>query len=81
MKGTKEFNIPIIRANRELVASTDGGLHYPSVLVFSADWGITNGQEQASKKFKYPYCLRCGIKMPQNEEDVAFMDVSLYFLS
>lgn len=78
MKGTKEFNIPIIRANRELVASTNGGLHYPSVLVFNPEWGInTNGQEQGGKRFKYPYCLSGDIKRPQNEEDIAFMDVSL----
>ncbi|XP_015881399.4 uncharacterized protein LOC107417296 isoform X2 [Ziziphus jujuba] len=76
VKGTKEFNIPIIRANRELVASTNGGLHYPSVLVFNPEWGInTNGQEQGGKRFKYPYCLSGDIKRPQNEEDIAFMDI------
>ncbi|TYI52097.1 hypothetical protein E1A91_D12G222300v1 [Gossypium mustelinum] len=32
-KGAKEFNIPIIRTNRKLVASINGGLHNPSPLV------------------------------------------------
>lgn len=71
-KGAKEFNIPIIRANRRLVASTDGGLHDPSVLIFNPYWGIEQAQE--SKSFKYP-CL-CGIQRPQSEEDIAYMNVS-----
>ncbi|KAB2000272.1 hypothetical protein ES319_D12G221000v1 [Gossypium barbadense] len=32
-KGAKVFNIPIIRTNRKLVASINGGLHNPSPLV------------------------------------------------
>lgn len=74
VKGAKEMNIPIIRSNRKLVASTNGGLHDPSILIFNPHyWGIE--QEQASKRFKYPGLSH--IQRPQSEEDIAFMDVSL----
>lgn len=72
-KGATEFNIPIIRANRKLVAFEDGGLHNPSALLFNADWGSGQAQE-LSKRFYYPSLSN--IQKPENEEDIAFMSVS-----
>lgn len=67
------MNIPIIKANRETVASENGGLHHPSPLVFNADWEhrLDHG---ATKRFSYPSIS--GIQRPESEEDIAFMSVS-----
>ncbi|CAL0325246.1 unnamed protein product [Lupinus luteus] len=71
-KGAKELNIPIIRTNRKLVASENGGLHYPSPLVFDASWDY-RPVHPANKRFNYP-SIR-GIQRPESEEDIAFMNV------
>lgn len=76
-KGAMDFNIPIVKANRELVASINGGLKDPSVLVFDPNWGIGRTIEKKNrrtKEFKYPSLT--GIYRPKNEEDIAFMSVS-----
>ncbi|KAF5476867.1 hypothetical protein F2P56_003559 [Juglans regia] len=70
--GAKEFNIPIIRANRKLVASVNGGLNNPSSLVFNPEWGSEKPQS-IDKRFSYPSFS--GTKRPESEEDVAFMSV------
>ncbi|XP_010929519.1 uncharacterized protein [Elaeis guineensis] len=72
MKGAKEFNIPVFRANRRLVASEDGGLHNPSVLLFNSSWG-SNEAPYNNRKFNYSPLY--GIKRPSSEEDIAFMSV------
>ncbi|XP_075660972.1 uncharacterized protein LOC142630809 isoform X1 [Castanea sativa] len=72
VKGVKELNIPIIRANRKLVASVNGGLHNPSVLVFNPEWSKEQPQS-IGKRFHYPSLI--GTKRPKNEEDIAFMSV------
>ncbi|KAK4569304.1 hypothetical protein RGQ29_004631 [Quercus rubra] len=72
VKGVKELNIPIIRANRKLVASVNGGLHNPSVLVFNPEWS-TEQPQSIGKRFHYPSLI--GTKRPKNEEDIAFMSV------
>ncbi|XP_042477019.1 glutamyl-tRNA(Gln) amidotransferase subunit A isoform X3 [Macadamia integrifolia] len=71
-KGAIELNIPIFRANRKLVASHNGGLHDPSVLVFNPEWGSkeTPGQR---KPFSYPSLS--GVKRPDDDEDITFMSV------
>lgn len=74
VKGAKEFNIPIVRANRKLVASVNGGLQYPSVLVFNPQWGTTQHSPN-TKTFKYPSSFN--VRRPSNDEDIAFMTVSL----
>lgn len=71
-KGAVEFNLPIIKANRRLVASENGGLHNPSCLVFNSGWTHEN-VEKGSKRFNYP--ALSGIQRPENEEDIAFMSV------
>ena len=70
----KELNIPIIRPNQKLVASLNGGLHNPSVLVFNPEWS-TQQPQSIGKRFHYPSLI--GSKRPTNEEDIAFMSVSL----
>ncbi|KAJ6869394.1 hypothetical protein NC651_034211 [Populus alba x Populus x berolinensis] len=68
----KELNLPIFAANRELVASENGGLHNPSCLVFNPEW--TDEQvENASNRFSYP--TLSGIQRPKTEEDIAFMSI------
>ncbi|XP_057480966.1 uncharacterized protein LOC130767916 isoform X1 [Actinidia eriantha] len=71
-KNMEEFNIPIIRANRKLVASSNGGLHDPSYLVFTSRWGGEEAQEMINK-FSYPSLS--GVKRPKSEEVIAFMSV------
>ncbi|CAH1439323.1 unnamed protein product [Lactuca virosa] len=71
-KGAKELNIPIIKANRKIVATTNGGLHYPSSLVFNSKWEHEETQDDA-KKFSYPSVS--GVMRPENEEDIAFMTI------
>eukprot|EP00268_Persea_americana_P033499 TRINITY_DN3316_c0_g2_i2.p1 TRINITY_DN3316_c0_g2~~TRINITY_DN3316_c0_g2_i2.p1 ORF type:complete len:571 (+),score=107.38 TRINITY_DN3316_c0_g2_i2:705-2417(+) len=72
VKGAKEFNLPVSRANRKLVASVNGGLHDPSVLVFNPDWDA-NETTHKSRRFSYPSVP--SIKRPDNSEDIAFMTV------
>ncbi|XP_011650446.1 uncharacterized protein LOC101214338 isoform X2 [Cucumis sativus] len=72
LKGAEELNVPIIRANRKLVASENGGLHNPSSLVFNPEWANENVRHK-SKRFCYPPVS--GIKRPNNEDDIAFMSV------
>ncbi|TKY60510.1 glutamyl-tRNA(Gln) amidotransferase subunit Aof mitochondrial isoform X1 [Spatholobus suberectus] len=71
-EGANELNIPIIKANQKLVASENGGLHYPSPLVFNADWNYQPVHHE-NKRFKYPSIS--GIQRPESEEDIAFMSV------
>ncbi|CAL5361716.1 unnamed protein product [Camellia sinensis] len=71
-KGVKEFNQPIIKSNRKLVASANGGLHNPSCLVFNPHWGNEQAQD-VGKKFNIPSLS--GVQRPKNEEDIAFMTV------
>lgn len=75
-KGAAEFNVPVIKANRKLVASENGGLHNPSVLVFNSDWGNEKAQS-VSKRFNYPSVA--DITKPKNEEDIAYLSVSIEF--
>ncbi|XP_048228891.1 glutamyl-tRNA(Gln) amidotransferase subunit A isoform X2 [Ricinus communis] len=72
-KGAKEFNLPITKANRRLVASENGGLHNPSCLVFNPEWTHEHAGKIASKRFSYPALP--GIQRPKSEEDIAFMSV------
>ncbi|XP_065872144.1 uncharacterized protein [Euphorbia lathyris] len=71
--GAVEFNLPIIRANRRIVASKNGGLHNPSCLVFNPEWNHET-VENSSKRFKYPTSSQ-EIHRPQSEEDIAFMSI------
>ncbi|KAL1326706.1 hypothetical protein AAHE18_13G248200 [Arachis hypogaea] len=71
-KAAKEFNVPIIVADRKLVASENGGLHYPSPLIFNADWEYQPLHSE-SKKFECPSISK--IQRPESEEDIAFMSV------
>ncbi|KDP22511.1 hypothetical protein JCGZ_26342 [Jatropha curcas] len=71
-KGAVEFNLPVIRANRRLVASENGGLHNPSYLVFNPEW-TPEHVENASKRFNYPAPV--GIQKPKSEKDIVFMSV------
>ncbi|KAI7985495.1 Glutamyl-tRNA(Gln) amidotransferase subunit A [Camellia lanceoleosa] len=72
IKGVKEFNQPIIKSNRKLVASTNGGLHNPSCLVFNPHWGNDQAQD-LRKKLNIPSLF--GVQRPKSEEDIAFMTV------
>ncbi|MED6192002.1 hypothetical protein PIB30_006149 [Stylosanthes scabra] len=71
-KAAEEFNVPIIVADRKLVASENGGLRYPSPLIFNADWEYQPLHSE-SKKFEYPSISK--IQRPESEEDIAFMSV------
>ncbi|KAG5618784.1 hypothetical protein H5410_018608 [Solanum commersonii] len=72
-KGANDFNIPIIRSNRKLVASIDGGLHKPSCLVFNSAWKARQLEHEPNKKFNYP--SPAGIQRPKSDEDIAFMSI------
>jgi len=76
-QGVEEFNMPIIEANRKIVASTNGGLHDPSYMVFNPRWG-SEQEKDTSKKFSYPSLA--GVQRPKREEDIAFMSVSPFLL-
>lgn len=74
-KGAEEFNVPAFRENRKLVASEDGGLYNPSVLVFSSSWDENKNKAlDASEKFNYPCHEK--VQRPSKDEDIAFMTVS-----
>ncbi|CAL5440510.1 unnamed protein product [Camellia sinensis] len=72
IKGVKQFNQPIIKSNRKLVASTNGGLHNPSCLVFNPHWGNDQAQD-LRKKLNIPSLF--GVQRPKSDEDIAFMTV------
>ncbi|KAF6157046.1 hypothetical protein GIB67_041507, partial [Kingdonia uniflora] len=69
-KDAKEFNIHVYRSNRKLVASTDGGLHDPSVLVFNPKWGGSE-KHYDNKRFAYPSVS--SIQRRDREEDIAVL--------
>lgn len=71
-KGAKELSIPILKANRKIVATTNGGLHYPSSLVFNSEWKHEEPHDDA-KRFNYPSVS--GVMRPENDEDIAFMTI------
>ncbi|XP_077228171.1 amidase family protein [Tasmannia lanceolata] len=71
-EGAKELNIPVFRVNRKLVASVNGGLHNPSVLVFNADWNVNTTTHQ-SGRFNYPSVS--GVQRPDRTEDLAFLTI------
>ncbi|KAJ8560001.1 hypothetical protein K7X08_004059 [Anisodus acutangulus] len=71
-KGAQDFNIPIIRSNRKLVATANGGLRNPSPLVFNSAWKSQEAK-QVTDKFSYP--VTCGIQRPKNDEDIVFMSI------
>ncbi|OIT04628.1 PREDICTED: uncharacterized protein LOC109223490 [Nicotiana attenuata] len=73
-KGANDFNIPIIRSNRKLVATTDGGLHNPSCLVFNSAWKVQQLENDPNKKLNYP-SPAAGIERPKSDEDIAFMSI------
>ncbi|OIT26441.1 PREDICTED: uncharacterized protein LOC109215303 isoform X2 [Nicotiana attenuata] len=70
--GAQDFNVPIIRSNRKLVATENGGLHNPSPLVFNSVWNAKE-VKQGTDKFNYP--VYSGIQRPKNDEDIAFMSI------
>ncbi|KAG0493039.1 hypothetical protein HPP92_006437 [Vanilla planifolia] len=72
VEGAKEFNIPAFRENRRLVASVDGGLHNPSVLVFHSSWDIEESSHDVGK-FNYPHLS--DVERPSNDDDIAFMTI------
>ncbi len=76
-EGALEFNLPIIKSNRRLVASENGGLHGPSCLVFNPEWTQKHVVD-ASKRFQHP--ALSGILRPKSDEDIAFMSVSQLLL-
>ena len=71
--GAKEFNVPAFRENRKLVASENGGLHNPSVLLFKSSW---NGDSMKSEAITFDYPRASAVHRPSNDEDIAFMSVS-----
>ncbi|CAN1138549.1 hypothetical protein LINPERPRIM_LOCUS5200, partial [Linum perenne] len=68
-----ELNLPIAESNRKLVASVNGGLENPSCLVFNSDWAPGNGA--GVKNFNHPSVSGVN-KRPENDEVIAFMNVS-----
>lgn len=70
------MNVPIYRTNRKLVATKNGGLENPSPLVFNPSWNREVPRAHA-KRFKYPSVS--GVRLPTDEEDIAFMSVSHLF--
>lgn len=71
--GAKEFNVPAFRENQKLVASENGGLHNPSVLLFKSSW-TSDSMTSVTRSFKYPRAS--SVHRPTNDEDIAFMSVS-----
>ncbi|CAL4987723.1 unnamed protein product [Urochloa decumbens] len=70
--GAKEFNVPAFRENRKLVASENGGLHNPSVLLFKSSW---SGDSMISETRTFDYPRASAVHRPSNDEDIAFMSV------
>lgn len=71
--GAIEFNVPAFRENRKLVASENGGLHNPSVLLFKSSWS-DDSMITETRTFNYPHVS--AVHRPSNDEDIAFMSVS-----
>ncbi|XP_035846194.1 glutamyl-tRNA(Gln) amidotransferase subunit A isoform X1 [Helianthus annuus] len=71
-KGAKELTIPIIKDNRKIVATTNGGLKHPSPLVFNSEWKHEEIHDDVNR-FNYPSVS--GVTRPENEEDIAFMTI------
>lgn len=71
-KGAKEVNIPVIRSNRKLVATSNGGLENPSCLTFNAAW---NDDQSPANHTRFCYPSISGVERPNNDADVAFMSV------
>ncbi|XP_057516631.1 uncharacterized protein LOC130797861 isoform X1 [Amaranthus tricolor] len=72
VKEALEFNLPTVKADRQLVATSNGGLKYPSVLVFDSDWD-SKKVESRKKTFTFPSVR--DVQRPANEEDIAFMSL------
>lgn len=70
--GAKEFNVPAFRENRKLVATENGGLHNPSVLLFKSSWS-SGSMTSETRSFEYPRAS--SVHRPTNDEDIAFMSV------
>ncbi|CAL4992877.1 unnamed protein product [Urochloa decumbens] len=70
--GAKEFNVPAFRENRKLVASENGGLHNPSVLLFKSSW---SGDSMISETRTFDYPRASAVHRPSDDEDIAFMSV------
>ncbi|TKW01048.1 hypothetical protein SEVIR_8G151300v4 [Setaria viridis] len=70
--GAKEFNVPAFRENRKLVASENGGLHNPSVLLFKSSW---SGDSIISETRTFNYPGAPAVHRPSNDEDIAFMSL------
>ncbi|KAL8464268.1 hypothetical protein ACS0TY_033968 [Phlomoides rotata] len=71
-KGAEELNVPIIRSNRKLVASVNGGLENPSCLVFSAAFSHDHSHNPP-KRFNYPSLS--GVERPKSDEDISYMSI------
>ncbi|KAD4385906.1 hypothetical protein E3N88_26075 [Mikania micrantha] len=71
-KGAKELTIPIIKDNRNIVATTNGGLKYPSPLVFNSVWKHKEAYDD-TKRFSYPSVY--DVTRPEKEDDIAFMNI------
>lgn len=72
-KGAEELNVHIIKSNRKLVASANGGLENPSCLVFSSALSHAH-PDNPPKIFKYPPLP--GVERPKSDEDISYMTVS-----
>ncbi|GAA0149316.1 ligase [Lithospermum erythrorhizon] len=59
-------------ANRKLVASDNGGLQNPSVLIFNSGWS-NEKRQHAVETFKYPSVL--SVTRPDRDDDIAFMSI------
>ncbi|KAL6003576.1 hypothetical protein ACLOJK_023809 [Asimina triloba] len=70
--GALELNVPAFQKNRKLVASINGGLHDPSVLVFNPSWDTCDTCHQHPR---FNYTPISGIQRPEDEEDIAFMTI------
>ncbi|WVZ51399.1 hypothetical protein U9M48_002550 [Paspalum notatum var. saurae] len=70
--GAIEFNVPAFRENRKLVASENGGLHNPSVLLFKSSW---SGDSMISETRIFDYPRASAVHRPTNDEDIAYMSV------
>lgn len=75
-KDAEEHNIPAFRTNRKLVASVNGGLHDPSVLVFNPDSRRTDESPATVGGFDYPKSL--GVRRPKKEDDISYMSVGCF---
>lgn len=72
-QGAMDFNLPLIKENRELVSSMNGGLSSPSVLVCNSSWNI-EGATTGCEKFSYP--VISVMQRLNEEEGIVSMTVS-----